>query len=54
LLRDQEFAMNKYRLTALGSSLLEPLTALVMWAERSQPKIQRARAQFDGATAVGR
>jgi hypothetical protein len=26
--------------------------ALVMWAERSQPKIKRARAEFDGATAA--
>jgi len=43
----------EYRLTALGNSLLEPLTALVMWAERSQTKIKRARAEFDGATAAG-
>lgn len=42
-----------YRLTALGNSLLEPLTALVMWAEKSQPKIKRARAEFDGAAAAG-
>ena len=42
----------EYRLTALGNSLLEPLTVLVMWAERSQPKIKRARAEFDGATTA--
>jgi len=36
-----------YRLTALGRSLLEPLSALVMWAEQSQSKIKRARAEFD-------
>lgn len=39
----------EYRLTPLGESLLEPLTALVDWAELSQPAIALARGQFDAA-----
>lgn len=39
----------EYRLTPLGRSALEPLAALVAWAERSHGEIQAARARFDGA-----
>lgn len=38
-----------YRLTDLGESLLEPLSALVIWAEQSQHRIATARAAFDAA-----
>ncbi|MEJ1961338.1 MAG: helix-turn-helix domain-containing protein [Gammaproteobacteria bacterium] len=41
----------EYRLTELGTSLLEPLAALVTWAEKSQSGITLARAKFDGASA---
>jgi DNA-binding HxlR family transcriptional regulator len=36
-----------YRLTTLGESMLEPLTALIAWAEKSQPKIATSRTAFD-------
>jgi DNA-binding HxlR family transcriptional regulator len=36
-----------YRLTELGESLLEPLVALITWAEQSQPGIAAARSAFD-------
>jgi DNA-binding HxlR family transcriptional regulator len=39
----------EYRLTELGDSLLEPLTALIGWAEQSQSRIAMARTQFDSA-----
>ncbi len=38
-----------YRLTALGDSLLEPLSALIAWAEKSQSRIVTARTEFDSA-----
>ena len=37
-----------YELTALGRDLLEPVSTLGEWAIRNQPKIARAREQFDG------
>src|SRR5271168_4397331 len=37
-----------YALTALGRDLLNPVSALGAWAIRNQPKIARAREQFDG------
>jgi len=37
-----------YALTALGRDLLVPVSALGAWAIRNQPKIARAREQFDG------
>jgi DNA-binding HxlR family transcriptional regulator len=37
-----------YELTALGRDLLVPVSALGEWAIRNQPKIARAREQFDG------
>ena len=39
----------EYRLTALGCSLLEPLAALVGWAETNRGDIDAARAAFDTA-----
>src|ERR1700758_5815525 len=36
-----------YALTALGRDLLNPVSALGNWAIRNQPKIARAREQFD-------
>src|SRR5580698_29415 len=37
-----------YALTPLGHDLLNPVSALGSWAIRNQPKIARAREQFDG------
>jgi DNA-binding HxlR family transcriptional regulator len=37
-----------YALTTLGRDLLNPVSALGAWAIRNQPKIARAREQFDG------
>lgn len=37
----------EYRLTDLGVSLLEPLAALLAWADRHLPQVQAARARFD-------
>ena len=42
----------EYKLTTLGESFSVPLCALVEWAERNHSTIQRAREEFDGATAV--
>lgn len=39
----------EYRLTKLGESLLDPLAALIMWAEAAQGRIGTARAAFDAA-----
>src|SRR5579863_3183573 len=36
-----------YALTPLGRDLLNPVAALGTWAIRNQPKIARAREQFD-------
>src|SRR6202044_3269743 len=36
-----------YALTALGRDLLNPVSALSSWAIQNQPKIARAREQFD-------
>jgi DNA-binding HxlR family transcriptional regulator len=36
----------RYGLTALGTSLMPPLTALIAWAEHHQPAIAVARARF--------
>ncbi len=41
----------EYRLTALGSSLLDPLAALVFWAETHQTQMVNARTRFDDAEA---
>jgi DNA-binding HxlR family transcriptional regulator len=37
----------EYRLTELGDSLLESMSALVEWTERSHPVVLRARMRFD-------
>ncbi|MGO4126930.1 winged helix-turn-helix transcriptional regulator [Inquilinus sp. YAF38] len=37
----------EYRLTELGCSLFEPLTALVRWVERSHSSIRAARQDYD-------
>ncbi len=37
----------EYRLTQLGESLLDPLAALISWAENSQSRVVKARVQFD-------
>lgn len=39
----------EYSLTALGDSLMEPVRALVMWAESHQAQIQKARSAYDAA-----
>jgi DNA-binding HxlR family transcriptional regulator len=36
-----------YALTALGRSLLEPVSALGLWARRNRPAIEAARRKFD-------
>lgn len=41
----------EYRLSALGRSVLEPLAALVAWADRSHAAIRQARARFDARLA---
>src|SRR5665647_852300 len=37
-----------YELTKLGRSLLEPVSALGLWARKNRPVIQEARRRFDG------
>jgi DNA-binding HxlR family transcriptional regulator len=39
-----------YELTALGRSLLEPVSGLGEWARRNRPMIETARQKFDAAT----
>ena len=41
----------EYRLAPLGRSVLDPLAALVAWAERNHAEIGGARARFDAAPA---
>ena len=42
----------EYRLSALGESVLEPLAALVDWAERHHSVIEKARVRFDRSAAA--
>jgi len=42
----------EYRLSEMGQSLLEPLAAMIFWAEAHHPAIQRAREAYDGAVAA--
>lgn len=35
-----------YQLTPLGRSLMQPLNALVRWADESQPAVEAARAAY--------
>lgn len=37
----------EYQLTALGRTLLEPVSALAIWAQSKRKAIQRARAAFE-------
>ena len=37
----------EYRLTPLGETILEPLTVLVQWADRSHAAIRSARQAYD-------
>ncbi|HET6160044.1 MAG TPA: helix-turn-helix domain-containing protein [Dongiaceae bacterium] len=41
----------EYRLTALGQSFLEPLAALVRWADSHHGAIRGARSEFDQQAA---
>lgn len=40
----------EYALAPLGQSLLEPLEALIGWAEKRHPEIRIARSRFDTAS----
>ena len=40
-----------YELTKLGRSLLEPVSALGLWARQNRTTIQQARRKFDAAPA---
>jgi DNA-binding HxlR family transcriptional regulator len=40
----------EYRLTPLGETILEPLTVLVRWADRSHAAITNARLAYDGTS----
>jgi DNA-binding HxlR family transcriptional regulator len=41
----------EYRLTRLGQSLLQPMDALIGWADKNHGKIKSARAAFDTQAA---
>ena len=41
----------EYRLTPLGSALLDPLAYLVGWAEQNHAAIQEARRRFEAGSA---
>ncbi len=41
-----------YALTRLGRTLIEPVTALALWAWRHRPDVERARAGFDRAATA--
>ena len=43
----------EYRLSKLGDAALDPLAALVAWAESSHARIRSARERFDAALARG-
>lgn len=43
----------EYRLSPLGESLLEPLAALVAWADGTHDQVRQARAAFDRAAPGG-
>jgi DNA-binding HxlR family transcriptional regulator len=42
----------EYRLSPLGQGLLEPLAAMVVWAEKNHGAIKAARVAYDGAAAA--
>ena len=37
----------EYALTTLGRTLLNPVTALAVWAQENHPKIRKAQSKFD-------
>ncbi len=39
----------EYDLTSLGRDLLQPVSALSVWAIRNQSKIEQSRTRFDGS-----
>jgi DNA-binding HxlR family transcriptional regulator len=41
-----------YRLSALGESVLEPLSGIIAWAESKFPEIAQARISFDNAPRI--
>ncbi len=41
----------EYRLTSLGESLVEPMTALTRWASAHHAAVREARASYDAAEA---
>lgn len=43
----------EYELTALGRTLIEPLSALAGWAENHRDAILSARAAYDSAPDIG-
>ncbi|MCJ2113849.1 helix-turn-helix transcriptional regulator [Methylobacterium sp. E-025] len=43
----------EYRLDALGHSMLEPLAALVAWAERNHAAVAAARTRYAASEAAG-
>lgn len=44
----------EYRLSPLGQSVLDPLAALVAWAEARHDDVRDARHRFDSTTALRR
>ena len=44
----------EYALTPLGRTLLEPVVALLTWAEQHRQETQRARQRFDGAQGASK
>ncbi len=41
-----------YELTELGRELLVPVAAIAQWAQTNQPRIEAARARFDGKVST--
>jgi DNA-binding HxlR family transcriptional regulator len=42
----------EYRLTPLGQTLIEPLTALCVWAAEHLPQVENARKEYEQDSAV--
>jgi DNA-binding HxlR family transcriptional regulator len=42
----------EYRLTELGTSILQPFGHLVIWAARNMPEIAAARSRFDAGMPI--
>lgn len=43
----------EYRLAELGHSMLEPLAALVAWAERNHDAVNAARSRYEASEVAG-